>query len=146
MDKDLKRFIAGQLRACRRAAKLNQAELAERIDRTSEAISNIERGKSLPALDTLMAHADKDCPIFVLDHQPYGVAEADALGVDLLFCGHTHRGQVWPLTWVTDKLFEQSHGYRRWSHAHVYVSQGLSLWGPPFRIGSSSELVVFKIK
>ena len=55
MDKDLKRFIAGQLRAYRRAAKLNQAELAERIDRTSEAISNIERGKSLPALDTLMA-------------------------------------------------------------------------------------------
>lgn len=105
--------------------------------------------KSNPArasLDTLMAHADKDHPTLVLDHQPYGVAEADALGVDLLFCGHTHRGQVWPLTWVTDKLFEQSHGYRRWSHAHVYVSQGLSLWGPPFRIGSSSELVVFKIQ
>ena len=96
-------------------------------------------------LDTLMAHADKDHPTLVLDHQPYGVAEADALGVDLLFCGHTHRGQVWPLTWVTDKLFEQSHGYRQWSHAHVYVSQGLSLWGPPFRIGSSSEFVVFKI-
>jgi predicted MPP superfamily phosphohydrolase len=67
------------------------------------------------------------------------------LGVDLLFCGHTHRGQVWPLTWVTDRLFEQSHGYRRWSYSHVYVSQGLSLWGPPFRIGSDSELVVFKV-
>ena len=104
--------------------------------------------KSNPArasLDTLMARADKDHPTLVLDHQPYGVAEADALGVDLLFCGHTHRGQVWPLTWVTDRIFEQSHGYRCWSHAHVYVSQGLSLWGPPFRIGSDSELVVFKI-
>lgn len=105
--------------------------------------------KSNPArvsLDTLMARVDKNHSILVLDHQPYGVAEADALGVDFLFCGHTHRGQVWPLTWVTDKLFEQSHGYRCWSHAHVYVSQGLSLWGPPFRIGSESELVVFKIR
>ena len=96
-------------------------------------------------LDTLMARADKSRPIIVLDHQPHRVSEADALGVDLLFCGHTHRGQVWPLTWVTDKIFEQSHGYRRWPHGHVYVSQGLSLWGPPFRIGSNSELVVFNI-
>ena len=97
------------------------------------------------SLDTLMAYADVTRPIIVLDHQPYGVAKADSLGVDLLFCGHTHRGQVWPLTWVTDRLFEQSHGYRRWTHSHVYVSQGLSLWGPPFRIGSDSELVVFKV-
>lgn len=100
---------------------------------------------SRATLSTLMSRTDTSRPIFVLDHQPYGIAEADALGIDLLFCGHTHRGQVWPLTWVTDGLFEQSHGYRRWSHAHVYVSQGLSLWGPPFRIGSISELVVFKL-
>ena len=97
------------------------------------------------SLDTLMARTDVTRPVIVLDHQPYGVAKADSLGVDLLFCGHTHRGQVWPLTWVTDRLFEQSHGYRRWPHSHVYVSQGLSLWGPPFRIGSDSELVVFKV-
>lgn len=103
--------------------------------------SNLHRN----SLDTLLAQADTEHPIIVLDHQPYGVAQADALGVDLLFCGHTHRGQVWPLTWVTDRLFEQSHGYRRWPHAHVYVSQGLSLWGPPFRLGSDSELVVFKV-
>lgn len=57
METDLKQFIGGQLRALRRAAKLNQAELAERIERTAEAISNIERGKSLPALDTLLAIA-----------------------------------------------------------------------------------------
>ena len=99
-----------------------------------------------PSLDTLMARTDTTRPVIVLDHQPYGVAKADSLGIDLLFCGHTHRGQVWPLTWVTDHLFEQSHGYRRWTHSHVYVSQGLSLWGPPFRIGSDSELVVFRIE
>lgn len=97
------------------------------------------------SLDTLMSRTDNTRPIIVLDHQPYGVAKADSLGVDLLFCGHTHRGQVWPLTWLTDSLFEQSHGYRRWTHSHVYVSQGLSLWGPPFRIGSDSEMVVFQV-
>lgn len=94
---------------------------------------------------TLMAKADSTRPTLMLDHQPYGVSEANALDVDILFCGHTHRGQVWPLTLLTDCLFEQSHGYRQWSHTHVYVSQGLSLWGPPFRIGSDSELVVLKV-
>ena len=94
---------------------------------------------------TLITKADSAYPTLVLDHQPYGVSEANALGVDILLCGHTHRGQVWPLTWLTDLLFEQSHGYRQWSHTHTYVSQGLSLWGPPFRIGSDSELVVFKL-
>jgi predicted MPP superfamily phosphohydrolase len=28
----------------------------------------------------------------------------------------------------------------------VYVSSGLSLWGPPFRIGTSSDIAVFEMK
>lgn len=102
--------------------------------------------KSRSSLSELLKKVSFQQPVIVLDHQPYCIEEAENLGVDLLFCGHTHRGQIWPLTWLTDCLFLQSHGYRRWSDTHVYVSQGLSLWGPPFRIGSESELVVFKIQ
>lgn len=102
--------------------------------------------KSRCSLLELMQNISSQQPVIVLDHQPYDIEEAEALGVDLLFCGHTHRGQIWPLTWLTDCLFQQSHGYRLWTNTHVYVSQGLSLWGPPFRIGSESELVVFKIR
>ncbi len=97
-------------------------------------------------LDSLVKKAPNDSPIIVLDHQPYHIQRADSLGVDLLFCGHTHRGQVWPINWVTDAMYEQSHGYRRWPRAHVYVSQGLSLWGPPFRIGSFGEIVIFELE
>lgn len=57
MTDKLKLYIASQVRTQRKAAGLSQAELADRIDRTSEAISNIERAKSLPALDTLIAIA-----------------------------------------------------------------------------------------
>ncbi|BAR49231.1 Ser/Thr protein phosphatase family protein [Tannerella forsythia KS16] len=28
---------------------------------------------------------------------------------------------------------------------NLYVSSGLSLWGPPFRIGTHGELVVFHL-
>lgn len=97
-------------------------------------------------LAELVAQADTTRPIVVLDHQPYHLAKADSLGIDLQISGHTHRGQVWPLNLLTDRMYEQSHGYRRWSRAHIYVSSGLSLWGPPFRIGTQSEMAVIRLK
>ncbi len=55
MDNTFKAYLSGQLRSARRKAGLTQDQLAEQIGRTGEAVSNIERGKSLPALDTLLA-------------------------------------------------------------------------------------------
>jgi len=60
--------------------------------------------------------------------------------------GHTHRGQLWPLSILVDRMYEQSHGYRKWNYSHIFVSSGLSLWGPPFRIGTDSDMGVIRIK
>ena len=54
-----------------------------------------------------MARIDKSKPVILLDHQPYQLAESQAAGIDLQFSGHTHHGQVWPMNWVTDHLYEQ---------------------------------------
>lgn len=98
------------------------------------------------SLDRLIAQCDKHKPIILLDHQPYELAKSDSLGVDLQFSGHTHHGQVFPLSLLTDYIYEQSHGSRHWSHAHIYVSSGLSLWGPPFRIGTKSDMAVIRLE
>ncbi len=98
------------------------------------------------ALPALLERCEMSQPVVVIDHQPYDLAKADAAGVDLQFSGHTHHGQVWPVSLLTEKIFEQSHGYRKWSHAHIFVSSGLSLWGPPFRIGTKSDMAVFNLK
>lgn len=98
------------------------------------------------SLKELMDQTDPNQPVIVLDHQPYHLAKADSLGVDIQLSGHTHHGQVWPLNLLTDHIFEQSHGYRKWNHAHIWVSNGLSLWGPPFRIGTDSNMAVFTIR
>ncbi|MBN9079821.1 MAG: hypothetical protein BGN87_13285 [Rhizobiales bacterium 65-79] len=50
---DLKRNIAIRLKAVRKARGLTQNELAERTERSVDAISNIERGKGLPSVETL---------------------------------------------------------------------------------------------
>ena len=98
------------------------------------------------SLGELLERVDSNKPIVVLDHQPYNLAEVDAAGVDIQLSGHTHRGQVWPLSLLTDYIYEQSHGYRKWQNTHIYVSSGLSLWGPPFRIGTNSELAIITVK
>ena len=82
----------------------------------------------------------------VLDHQPYHLEEAERQGVDFQLSGHTHRGQVWPLSWVTDALYECSWGSHQSGATHYYVSSGLGIWGAKYRIGTQSEYVVAQIR
>lgn len=58
MGTDLRQIIGLRVKRAREASGLTQSQLAERIDRTKEAVSNVERGLSLPALDTLQAICD----------------------------------------------------------------------------------------
>lgn len=81
----------------------------------------------------------------VLDHQPYHLEEAEAAGIDFQFSGHTHRGQVWPLSWITDSLYEKAWGHHRRGNTQYYVSSGLGIWGPKIRIGTRSEYLVLHI-
>ena len=81
----------------------------------------------------------------LLDHQPYHLEEAESAGIDFQFSGHTHRGQVWPLSWLTDAMYEKSWGYHRRSNTQYYVSSGLGIWGPKIRIGTRSEYLVLHI-
>ena len=114
----------------------NQIQLIGRDDR---------HNKGRKTLGQLTANLDKSKPVILLDHQPYDLEKTEEAGVDLQFSGHTHRGQVWPMNWIVDHLFELSYGIKKIGNSTIYVSSGLSLWGPPFRIGTDSEMVVFNI-
>ncbi len=87
-------------------------------------------------------------PVIALCHQPQDVLvkEAADAGVDLLLCGHTHQGQFWPGNQLVKKMFKYAYGYGRMDNMHVYVSSGLGIWGPQFRIGTQSEIVKIKLK
>ena len=82
----------------------------------------------------------------VLDHQPYHLDRAEAAGVDFQLSGHTHRGQVWPISWITDRIYECSWGSHQRGNTQFYVSSGIGIWGGKFRIGTQSEYVVATLK
>ena len=102
--------------------------------------------KRRSSLKKLFAKTDSEKPIIIVDHRPKEIAKCDKAGADLHLSGHTHHGQVWPGNIITDKLYEQSHGYRKWEHAHVWVSSGLSLWGPPVRIGTRGDYAIITLR
>ena len=98
------------------------------------------------SLSEVMRGVDKSRFLIELDHQPYQLEEAAHNGVDFEFAGHTHHGQVWPISWITDAIYEDAFGPLRKGQTNYYVSSGLGIWGAKFRIGTQSEYLVLTIR
>ncbi len=94
----------------------------------------------------LLKDLDRSKPVILLDHQPYYLEEAEETGIDIQLSGHTHRGQVWPLSLIADAMYEKAHGYLKKGNTHIYVSSGIGIWGGRYRIGTQSEYVVIEFR
>ena len=93
----------------------------------------------------LAAKADMQKYTILLDHQPYHLEKTEQAGIDFQFSGHTHYGQVWPISWITDAIYECAFGSHQRGNTRYYVSSGLGIWGGKYRIGTRSEYVVATI-
>jgi predicted MPP superfamily phosphohydrolase len=81
--------------------------------------------------------------VILLDHQPTELSQAVEAGIDLVLCGHTHRGQFFPGSLITSRLFGGAdYGYWRKEATHAVISSGAGTWGPPLRVGTNSEIAV----
>ena len=98
------------------------------------------------SVKSLIAETAQSEPIFLLDHQPFHLEEAEDAGVDFQLSGHTHNGQLFPGNLIVNKIYEVGHGYKQKGNLQVYVSSGLCIWGPLFRVGTESEIAVFDVK
>jgi predicted MPP superfamily phosphohydrolase len=116
-------------------------QMIGRIDRDSRRFYRKER----QPLDSLIAKVDITRPVILLDHQPFHLGEAASKGVDLELSGHTHNGQIWPLNYLTARIYELSYGYLKKGSTHFIVSSGYGLWGPRVRLGSRSEVLLINI-
>lgn len=96
-------------------------------------------------LDRLTANIDRSKFSILLDHQPYHLEQAQKAHIDFQFSGHTHHGQVWPINWITDAIYEDAWGPHKKGDTQYYVSSGIGIWGGKFRIGTRSEYIVATI-
>jgi len=100
------------------------------------------------SLEDILAEGqvDSSLPLIVLDHQPIRLEDAQQAGVDLLLCGHTHAGQLFPLNLINRLIYEKNWGYLKKGQTQIYVTSGTGTWGPPVRTGSRSEIVWLTLK
>ena len=117
-------------------------QLIGRLDRDSQRFF----GKERLTLEELMKNIDPSRPVILLDHQPLRLDESEKNRVDLQLSGHTHNGQLWPLNYITRRIFELSYGYKRKGNTQFIVSSGYGLWGPRIRSGSRSEVLLINIQ
>ena len=120
----------------------NDFYLVGREDRSIRQFS----GKQRKDLKEIMKDVDKSLPIILMDHQPFGLNDAQDNEVDLQFSGHTHYGQLWPVNFIVEKIYDLSWGYTVKGNTHYYVSCGVGGWGPPVRTGSRPEIINFKLR
>lgn len=118
-------------------ATIGEIELAGRDDRTN---------RHRKSLATLLKDADRSKFVITLDHQPYHLDEVANENVDFQLSGHTHRGQIWPISWVTDAMYEVSFGSYKKGKTRFYVSSGIGIWGGKYRIGTQSEYILATIR
>ena len=116
--------------------------IAGRDDRSKKQFT----GQDRKPLNEIVGSRNKDLPLILLDHTPFGLEEAENNKVDLQLSGHTHHAQLWPLNFITGMIYEKDYGYLKKGNTQYYVTCGVGTWGPPVRTGSRTEIVNLRIK
>ncbi len=81
----------------------------------------------------------------LLAHQPVVIHDAVDHGVDLQLSGHTHGGQLWPVTYVAGAANPTLAGLERYGDTQLYVTRGAGAWGPPVRVGAPSDITMVRL-
>jgi predicted MPP superfamily phosphohydrolase len=87
-----------------------------------------------------VAGRDASKAVVLLAHQPKTINEAAVAGVDLQLSGHVHAGQIVPFNWLAHLDQPYLEGLHRHGETWIYVSPGTGYWGPPMRVGTTSEI------
>lgn len=88
----------------------------------------------------------KESPTLLLAHQPLFIHEVFS-GIDLMLSGHTHGGQLFPFRFLVALQQPYVSGLHKHNeNLQIYVNKGTGFWGPPMRLGASSEITEIVIR
>lgn len=96
--------------------------------------------------EALLAGTDRSLPIVVLQHEPKEFKALAEAGADVVLCGHTHAGQLFPGSLVVPFFNENARGHARVHGIDTVVTAGVGCYGPPMRVGVDSEVTVVKLR
>lgn len=94
-----------------------------------------------PDPERALAGVDPDDLVLYLVHEPRQVADLPRdSGVDLALAGHTHGGQLWPVTWLAGLGDPVVQGLGDVDGVPTLVSRGVGTSGPPVRVLAPAQV------
>jgi predicted MPP superfamily phosphohydrolase len=98
-----------------------------------------------PNIKKALEGRDPSRELVLLAHQPRQIFEARDEGVGLQLSGHTHGGQIFPITMLVRLNQPFVAGLDRLGDTQIYVSRGTGYWGPPMRVGAPAEITLLEL-
>lgn len=95
----------------------------------------------------LMRKTNPEKVTIVIDHNPKSILEAAEQGVELVLCGHTHAGQLFPGNVFTKMANGKRffYGHEVFGNTHGIISSGVGMFNLPVRVGTSNEIVEIQL-
>jgi uncharacterized protein len=112
-------------------------------------VSYPERGQSKDIGEIMknMPGFDPANPSILLYHSPTQMDRAKEEGVSLQLSGHTHKGQIFPLGFITRLIYKgYDYGLFKDGDFTLYTTSGTGVWGPTMRTAATPEIVVIKFE
>ena len=103
---------------------------------------NDSHTRTRKSVEEIMRNIPDNLPVILIDHRPTEIEQISRTSADVVFSGHTHDGQLFPINLITRSIYELSHGHMKKNNTHFFVSSGIRLWGPPVRTTGKSEIMV----
>lgn len=79
--------------------------------------------------------------VILLSHFPQEAEGAANAGADLMLCGHTHGGQIWPFSYIVKAFYPLLAGEYDVNGMPVIVTRGAGTWGPRMRLWKRGEIL-----
>ena len=84
-------------------------------------------------------------PVVLMEHTPASIDSIGDSPVDLILCGHTHGGQIWPGQLMVWWRYGMVSGTRPVGEREVCISSGIGSAGATYRVGTRSEICVYDL-
>ena len=84
-------------------------------------------------------------PVVLMEHTPASIDSIGDSPVDLILCGHTHGGQIWPGQLMVWWRYGLASGTRPVGEREVCISSGVGSAGATYRVGTRSEIRVYDL-
>ena len=84
-------------------------------------------------------------PVVLMEHTPASIDSIGDSPVDLILCGHTHGGQIWPGQLMVWWRYGMVSGTRPVGEREVCISSGIGSAGATYRVGTRSEIRIYDL-